>query len=204
VKQKGFSPIIVIIILALIGIVGAYYFGINKGNVLPTPTQTPTQITPTTKPTIDPTANWKTYTESSIGLTFKYPITWSATKSPGQNLNIVITPDSKNEKGLVPMQLMIDSPNEYNGYVDFTSILQAQTHYLKSLDNGAKITNSLTIGGKQATRIEGKLLGPGPSEGSFLQYTFVQLDGKVLIIQLGDANIQKEHDQILSTFKFTQ
>jgi len=49
VGQKGFAPVL-IIILVLIALVGAYYFGTKKGNILPTPSQTPIQITTTPFP----------------------------------------------------------------------------------------------------------------------------------------------------------
>ena len=63
-KQKGFAPIFIIIIV-LIAIGGAYYFGTKKGDVTPTPTLTPSsvetnlpsQTTPTPKPTANPTTN---------------------------------------------------------------------------------------------------------------------------------------------------
>ncbi|KKR40546.1 hypothetical protein A2594_02535 [Candidatus Woesebacteria bacterium RIFOXYD1_FULL_41_28] len=71
-RQKGFVPILIVIILALAGIGGAYYFGMMEGNSLPVTIQTPSPVatstpnatptskisipTPTVKPTPTPTA----------------------------------------------------------------------------------------------------------------------------------------------------
>lgn len=63
-RQKGFAPILIILV-ALIAIGGAYYFVKQKGNILNTLTPVPspianvipTQATLTTKPTANPTAN---------------------------------------------------------------------------------------------------------------------------------------------------
>lgn len=75
-REKGFAQIL-IIILALIAIGGAYYFGTQKNNVLTTPVQSSvpavTEATTQASPTTDPTANWKTYTNTQYGFTFKYP-----------------------------------------------------------------------------------------------------------------------------------
>lgn len=58
-RQKGFVPILIVIVLALAGIAGAYYFGMKEGNPLSVPTQTPSpaatgtpNATPTSKITI--------------------------------------------------------------------------------------------------------------------------------------------------------
>lgn len=40
-KQKGFALILVIIIITLLGIVGAYYLGTKKTNSITSPTQSP-------------------------------------------------------------------------------------------------------------------------------------------------------------------
>ena len=65
VKSKGFAPIIILVLIAL-AVVG--YFGYKnywpklQSLVIPTPTEIP-----------DLTTNWKTYTNSKIGFSLKYP-----------------------------------------------------------------------------------------------------------------------------------
>ncbi|MFA6571602.1 MAG: hypothetical protein WCT77_10255 [Bacteroidota bacterium] len=73
VPEKSSSPILLLLILALVGVTS--YFGYQNwqlkqqiSKVPPTPTPL---IAPTTIP--DPTANWKTYTNEELKLTFKLP-----------------------------------------------------------------------------------------------------------------------------------
>lgn len=192
--------------LALIAyFIGAYKEGrVNFGKK---PTLTPiATIEPTLNPTTstpDPTADWKTYTEQSIGLSFKYPNDWTTEKTSGSTLIILISPNLEEERGLAPMQISIDSATDANGNVHFDKVQQAKEHYLKSLENNAISEESL-VSEKPSITIEGKLLGPGPNAGSFVIFTLVQLEQKVLVVQLGDESIRNSFDQILSTFKFME
>jgi hypothetical protein len=92
VRQKGFAPILIILI-ALIAVAGAYYLGTKKGNLSPalTPlptiaTNTPSQVSPATNPTTEPAVNWESYqapkTEFSKAFTLYYPPTWKLEVGP--------------------------------------------------------------------------------------------------------------------------
>lgn len=71
--QKGFSGIIIlIVILILAGLAGAYYFGKTQ-----VPKPQPQTIIPSSSP--DETANWKTYTNNKYKYQFKYPPAWEQT-----------------------------------------------------------------------------------------------------------------------------
>lgn len=62
-KQKqGFTPIIILIVVLVALVAGAYYLGGKKSSLNLTPTSTP-----------NATANWKTYTNTKYNYTFKYP-----------------------------------------------------------------------------------------------------------------------------------
>ncbi|MBI4035555.1 hypothetical protein HY383_01275 [Candidatus Daviesbacteria bacterium] len=76
--QKGFASVLVLIgILVLTAVAGgAYYLG--KSQVTKPQPQNPVVVSPTP----DETANWKTYT-SQYGYSFKYPESWGATESVG-------------------------------------------------------------------------------------------------------------------------
>ena len=83
VKKKGFTEVIVVIILALIGIGAAYYIGtqnqkVNEGpETSPTPTLSPTNTpTPTEESSIP--AGWLTYENSEYGFEISYPSTYEA------------------------------------------------------------------------------------------------------------------------------
>lgn len=67
-RQKGFVPVIILVLVVLV-VIG--YFSYKnywpKLQILSTPTPIPT---------VDPTANWKTYTSAKYKYSFKYPPNW--------------------------------------------------------------------------------------------------------------------------------
>lgn len=65
-SQKGLAPILIVLILAVL--IGGYLVYQNQ----PKPTPSP-QPTNQLSPASDETANWKTYTNSKYGFSFKYP-----------------------------------------------------------------------------------------------------------------------------------
>lgn len=70
-KQKGFVPILIVIILAT-AVLGGYLVYQNQPKPTPSPEPSPLSTEAPAK-VEDPTANWKTYTDSTFGYSFKYP-----------------------------------------------------------------------------------------------------------------------------------
>lgn len=77
-NQKGFANIILVVVIAmLVGAVGYFVFVKKSAPIVQQPTPTSVQIkTPTTPTPKDEATSWNTYTDSQIGLSFKYPSTW--------------------------------------------------------------------------------------------------------------------------------
>jgi hypothetical protein len=71
-NSKGFVPIIIILIVLSL-IAGAYYFGTLKNKSSETSIYTPES----TKPSMDLTADWKTYITKDGVFSFKYPTDWN-------------------------------------------------------------------------------------------------------------------------------
>ncbi|MFA5932751.1 MAG: hypothetical protein WCV81_00625 [Microgenomates group bacterium] len=87
-NQRGFTPIYLLVgLVALMLMGGAYYFGKNSSSIspkniptVPTTTQSPT-LTPTQKLTSIPTptdksdevSTWQTFSSISLGFSAKYP-----------------------------------------------------------------------------------------------------------------------------------
>lgn len=90
-SPKNNSGIFIGILVFILGILTGVAF--TKTTILsdlriPHLSATPTTIpfsTPSLAP--DPTADWKTYTNTTQKVTFKYPASWSLTESPGQTEN---------------------------------------------------------------------------------------------------------------------
>ena len=82
-KQKGFAPIIIIVLVAIVAS-GVYFLGTKNILKLPTSFSLPT-ISPSPTPTPDPTANWKTYTYYAYGYSVKYPSDWKVIEAKPSN-----------------------------------------------------------------------------------------------------------------------
>lgn len=100
-KEKGFTPIIILLAALLFGGVvvrGMYLSKKTSNQNQPTPypsrtTFTPTQ--PTTSPITaseDPIANWKTYTNTTWNYQFQYPSTWIVEELDMEHV-VVTSPD---------------------------------------------------------------------------------------------------------------
>jgi hypothetical protein len=185
-KQKGFAPIIilVLIVLAVIG-----YFGYK--NYWPK-IQTMVVPSPATSATADPTVNWKTYTNGVIS--FKYPETWTVVQG---NSNAPTYPKDtivlKSTLSSFDVSLVIQDYNSSitpkntllnfvkNTYGDFQTQITNQTDSTASGYIVQSAQNSqLTITIKVITN----------NQKSLIATTVLQTDK------------MNTFDQILSTFKF--
>jgi hypothetical protein len=187
VKQKGFIPILIVIIIALVAVAGAYYFGTLKRDALPIPTQTPSpiatntpiQVLPTTKPTTDPTASWKTYSNGEFS--FKYPNTWNI-----EGIKIYKADRS------IEMWAFGSDGSLYNECKKLDNTQIIGNLRIKSFSG---VTSSemcgpinLTLREKWIVKVEGEGFQPG------LQYSY----------RTTSSDAEEIFEQILSTFKFIQ
>lgn len=67
-KKNGFAPLIIILVIAILGVVG--YFGYKDYLSRPQPVNV---VSPSLSTISDPTINWKIYSNSDVGFSFKYP-----------------------------------------------------------------------------------------------------------------------------------
>lgn len=74
-KQKGQVLILVLIVILIIAAVagGTYYLSRSTPPKASLPSSVVSQTPQSTPSTTDETANWKTYTNTKIGVSFKYP-----------------------------------------------------------------------------------------------------------------------------------
>ncbi|MEI6477642.1 MAG: hypothetical protein WCO52_01520 [bacterium] len=96
----------------------------------PTPTATPTA-------TPDPTANWKVYTNTKMGFSFKYPTDWKVAvttdETGGNSFNADLTPASGSQ--LYVIQALHILPAQDN------KDISTQLAYLKSVNSGSSLTS---------------------------------------------------------------
>lgn len=217
--RKSNFPVILLSTLLILSVAISGFFALQTQKLVKELTLLRTEVTPvatvepTTEPTttassmtVDPTSNWQTYTNQKYGFSFKYPLDWIVTTSPttGEEYNIIVDKKSnKSEQGFVPFQISINMTQDQGGQVILTNLSEAKTYFLKNFDPSSVKTNNISLDGKQGIVLTGLMIGPGPGEGQFISYTLIELNNRVLVMQLGNKSYQGSFDQILSTFKFS-
>jgi len=182
-KQKGFAPVLFLVgILVIIGVAaGVYFFG--KSQVPKSQLPNPVVTSPTPQATLDETVNWKTYTNTKYGFSFKYPATWvlsaGNTRIDLQSGSSSLTFYFNND----PDTKVSNSPQSTNNEtINIGTELAIFNHYETTVTRQPAAysdVKSLTIG-KYITRVN------------------FYLDPKT------DKHDLSTIKQILSTFKFTQ
>ncbi len=88
-NKSALYVVLVVVLLAVVG-AGSYFLGQQSGTQTAQPAASiPTPTTPPTVPTPDETANWKTYSSSKYGFSFKYPSNYTVEENKGNG----VTPD---------------------------------------------------------------------------------------------------------------
>ncbi len=198
-RQKGFAPILILIIIVLVA-GGAYYFGTlkikPKPQVIPTTVpsvkpainlETSVPVTQTTiKPTTDPTANWKTFNHSTGNYQFKYPPEWSAVIDQNATADTLFGPNASSKSGLggIEVREIETDPKDFNTLTESRIISQTKANV--NGITGYKTSYSNVLNGTN--------------------FVFKNTDGLIYNIYINSSNVDdlKIFDQILSTFKFTQ
>jgi hypothetical protein len=159
-----------------------------------------------TAPVTTPTATWKTYTNSKVGVEFKYPPTWTAKFDPNWALAVFldnhpfeIIPQSEPPSTSISIAFNEQGNIGERSFRE-TTLAQGQQNIEKLFDQNTIRNKLLTIGGKDAVQITGQ--GTGMLSG-YLEYTLIQMDNKLLIIELKNQNFENIYQQLLSTLKFT-
>jgi hypothetical protein len=201
-KQKGFAPIIILILLVLVG--GAYYFGITKNKTVPSlvvPVQP--SSSPVAQPIADPTANWKTYTNKEYGFTVKYP----------SDAKLRISQSESSDRMLV---VAFDSPNAIfdhlfkSGGYSFEISMQTQKNF-NTLDEYLSFQKEHSMYENILPKTYNNVIGylfkndKGYSGLNFIYQGFVAKNNDLFytINYFTDEDLDM-FNQILSTFKFTQ
>lgn len=203
-NPKSNTPLIVILVILLITSLGAgsYYF-LQYQELLNTPQLLPTPIpsTSSNKPPLktDLTSNWETYVDK--GISFKYSPSWKVTTlsgdvlENGETINTSIT--LKKDNATISMLLNISGiggkGQDLNG--EAYTFDGAEIYKYKDFSESDK---SVAIG--LTNRLEASL---GVFEHKGKTYSFRLTYPRSLDKQTSEA-LEKEFDQILSTFKFTK
>lgn len=222
-EQAGFTPILVLVgILVLITVTGgAFYLGnslqkpIQSQNPVSTsaiPNPSPVAISQTPQPTHSPlptqtaiptneTANWKTYTNTKLGFSFKYPPEASVTESKPGEIHVRYTEQcfacqvnpgygvSFDIKNLNLKNLKEVVEEEFERDKDSWRNLSS----LSEIKVGSYSGYTYSIKSKVETK---RIYLSHTTDDTYIQISYGSQYGN-------DKGDQKKIDQILSTFKFT-
>jgi len=188
-KRGNILVILLITTVAILSLTAAGYLFIQNRQlqnqiVKPVNFPAPTPVS-SPAPAIDPTANWKTYTNTKFGVSFRYPLEWNL-KETSYSVGAEIEPDIRTVVGACPGYVL-----NINTRLD---LYETQEAFLPVkagvLDNQAvEIFETTNKFGCLTKRI---YVNKFPKDGYKPK----------LIISVGGKKTRVILDQILSTFKF--
>lgn len=209
-SQYGIAPIFIIILLVLVA-AGAYFLGTKNQLQLPFLQNLSPTPTPSSSPLPSENSDWNTYKDDREGIEFSYPKDWHTLRYDKTTFSVFldVAPIKIPEASEFITPILVGYNEATNTltnerFFEDKTLEEGVQRYQKLFDaNTVKVTRNLSIGGKVAAQISGKL-GPGLFEGEYFKYTLIQMDGKLLIVQLFGTQHEAVYNQILDTFKFTK
>ncbi len=223
VKQSGFAPILIVLILATAALGGYFYF--QKSQASPTtPTSPIHACSPDSKVCSDGShvgrippncdfapcpspkestnsadiSNWKTYTDTSYGFSIKYPSTWQQrldrTEYDDSDYHLFFTSGDYIEIRILP------NPNKLSSLDYFKKV--AFRNDLPGWNNTQRPTQTVNLPNIDVIKINGFTGGSGDRGPT----TFISKD-TIIIEIITQSNTQSGaaiFNQILSTFKFIE
>lgn len=208
-RQKGFSPITIVVGILLIFTVafGAYFLGTknNKPSTQTEQTTTKTNPTPVASTTpltiVDETANWKTYVNKTHKYTVKYPRDWeSGEAAHGMSAvePIFIAPLSKETVSDLEVQIIIRIDPLTSGCKgdEVINIDKVKGYKQKKIVNG----ETVELKGANGEVIPSKKFAYSTIDACVIR------GNEIYVFNFVDKDYSREKiiDQIISTFKFTQ
>jgi hypothetical protein len=200
-NQKGFTQIILILVIVVVAIGAAYYFGTLKNksglvSVVPTPTpivkatQTPS---PAEAKAQEGTANWKTYTNTKYGFSFKYPDGFQV-KERASGYFVITTTSENSFNGSLQEGISIDA-RLLGSYANIDSARN-------TISNSLVVSENKKVSNWEVTQGVGK---DGMLKGvEFRQAIIPYKTGVIEVETITNAKYLSIFDQILSTFQFTK
>jgi len=192
-KNKGFAPLVILLVLLIAALMGIAYLVGSKG-ILSNKIPLVSYSSPPPSSTSDPTANWKTYTNTTFGFQLKYPDNWfSENCGPGEALL------------LRPKVKPVCEGEPYEPIQFFSSEeIKSEDEFIKSwLPQFKSTPQQATVTTVKYTKylVEKVEPAPGPEKLILIR---VPLTKGTFKIYVNDLQYETVADQIISTFKFTK
>jgi len=189
-KENNFLVTLLSILLLLSCIIAGFFAyqtqnlvkQLSESRIQNLATQTPT-------PTPDPTANWKTYTDTKLGFSFKYHPEW-----------VVAIDDS----GLIYLNnKKVNSTITKTDQVFFTIKIEEDANEANWLKNKLNETRNSNIENINNVKYEITDLRSHSIGGYSYMTAKTANRNSIITFGLSNADVEIYFDQILSTFKFT-
>lgn len=212
IHKNGFTHIILLVIIVLVGIAGIEYYAYKNGQI-----KIPSKQTDNSSPTPE----WKTYTNDFLGYAFNYPYSWEVHS---------IYPNDTYKDGSNQKINLNQTPNitlsDDNHYIKFSeenyqyknkdfkaNAEQWLTYYLSSTselgDSNPKVISEgkYVVGGSSGIRYEISYQKENLEKPGTAVWIYLPLDEQHLLsIKYASENSDKselnEYTKIISTFKF--
>ena len=190
-SQSGFSAIILVVIIVLV-VVGGGFVAWKQG-------------------WINETANWKTYTNSDYGFEFKYPQTWELNSDASSSAIHLYVDFAKYSSLVDNKETCIDGICSRKSPIEDQRIINQASVGDEIENNSGLLGRVVSIGGVKGFRF----LGYNPQAKAYNTGVVVynsQVDRIELSMSIAapdetqaeNDKFNKDFDQIISTFKFTQ
>jgi len=196
-KQGGFAQIILVLVFVVVAIGTAYYFGTLKSKpslVSVVPTSTPI-VSPKPQAQVeDPTANWKTYTNSKLGISFKYPINYQIVEENSNKISF--GPELFSDEDLAYLTIY----TTYQTDQFLTNCVVTPNTFPCFDDRKNNGMYDIKVGNVVAKGLD---VVKGVVDSN---YKVVQIVNPKIEIEMyvSGGGLERTFDQILSTFKFTK
>lgn len=202
-NRRGFAPILVIIAVLVVAVIGITFWYLQY-NAHQRELQTfkwddtPRQISSLAPQ--DPTANWKTYTDPNLNISFQYPANWKVNKDDTGYLRYDLLPPNRANSDL---SITVFNNKNNLSLAGFDKQLDASVFIKDKLTkNNREVLTSQNITAFYNTE-------PIKIPGGFDNYEryIIPYKGKIVVVQslinTSNSDQKKAFDHILPTFKFT-
>lgn len=203
--RGGLSTILLIVIILAVGIIGAsigYYYGANSATTTTSlitatrttaPKVTTTAVGATT--TAVDTANWKTYTNTDYGFSFKYPGDWNKEENNQNDFSDIIFSSANNSEVKNPLIIRVYGGKTFSGHAG------PNTYF----DVSKSGTKKYFIGESDEFIFPNGYGDAGGTTPPYIVERFIKNNNTVYAFEFyGNTNLSDTENQILSTFRFTQ
>jgi len=200
--------LLLVVLVVLLLVSGGVYFLGQQSQLKPVPLSASPAASPVSQ--VDEMVDWNVYKDDKEGIKFKYPKDWYSSPYSQSTfsvfLNAVPVKIPEATEFITPIHVgyneVTNTVTNVRSYSEST-LVDGIKRYKQLFDpSNISVEENLTVGGRNSAQLSGKLDPNGMLGGEYFKYTLIQMDNKLLVVQLSGDKYKEIYDQILSTFEF--